>query len=301
MYHQINATQMFRERHLALLEEAENRRLTRRLRVARGSTQGKGMGRLRRTALLFAAMVLALVVSSGVALAVTKSCEELVQCFGTRKVDTLNGSPGVDYIFGRGRGDTLNGFGGFDELHGQGGADKLFGGSEEDNLYGDSGNDALSGGEGTDRYAFALGWGKDSITESTPSSNMVAFYVPKGSPVPFSDDLIIKLIPGDGPEVTNASGTSTLNWDGNVINKVHAGGGDDQITGSFSANFIDARSGGADNISASFGDDEVHVDDGSGDDVVNCGVAFPGFSNNDVVYYDPGDDVTNCEVHNPQV
>jgi hypothetical protein len=33
--HQTNPTEMFRERHLALLREAEDRRLTRRLRAAR--------------------------------------------------------------------------------------------------------------------------------------------------------------------------------------------------------------------------------------------------------------------------
>ena len=35
MYHQINPTEMFREHHLALLEEAEERRLARRLRAER--------------------------------------------------------------------------------------------------------------------------------------------------------------------------------------------------------------------------------------------------------------------------
>ena len=166
-------------------------------------------------------------------------------------------------------------------------------------MYSDSGNDALSGGEGTDRYAFALGWGKDSITESTPSSNMVAFYVPKGSPVPFSDDLIINLIPGHGPGVTNASGTSTLNWNGNVINKEQAGGGEDQKTDSVSANFIDARSGGADTNSASVGDDNIRVDDGSGDDVVDCGENFIATDNNTVIF-DSGDTIPpNCEVQNP--
>ena len=51
MYHQINYTQMFRERQLALLEEGENRRRGRRLRAVKSSGQEKGMGRLRRTAL----------------------------------------------------------------------------------------------------------------------------------------------------------------------------------------------------------------------------------------------------------
>jgi len=254
---------------------------------------------MRKTALLFAAMVLALVVSSGVALAVTKSCEGLAECLGTKRADTLNGSDGSERMYGKGRGDTLNGFGSVDELFGQGGADKLFGGSEEDNMIGGPGNDVLDGGEGVDQYFFALGWGKDSITESPSSSDTVVFQSPKGSPVPFSDDLIIKLIPSGGPEVTNESGTSTVNWDGNTINKVHAGEGNDQITGSFSADIIFGGSG-ADTISASVGDDEIHVNDGEGDDVVDCGEGLPGGSDNDTVLFDSGDQIaSNCEIQNP--
>ena len=55
MYQQINSTEMFRERQLALLEEAENRHLARRLGAARSSGWEKVMGRLRKTALLFVA------------------------------------------------------------------------------------------------------------------------------------------------------------------------------------------------------------------------------------------------------
>ena len=152
MYHQINTTEMFRERHLALLEEAENRRLARRLRVARRSTEGKVMGGVRRAALLFVAAMAMVVLSSTVALAITKSCEVNVVCFGTMKADTLNGSSlntstdFGDYIYGRGGGDTLNGLGGTDYLYGQGGADKLFGGSILGNYFvGGPCNDALSG------------------------------------------------------------------------------------------------------------------------------------------------------------
>jgi hypothetical protein len=39
MYPQINATEMFHERRRALLEQGENERLARRLRVAKRSTQ----------------------------------------------------------------------------------------------------------------------------------------------------------------------------------------------------------------------------------------------------------------------
>ncbi len=252
---------------------------------------------MRRTALLFAAMVLALVVSSGVALAVTKSCEAGVECLGTRKADTLNGSEGYDYMYGKGRGDTLNGFGGFDGLYGQGGADKLFGGPDVDHLIGGPGNDALSGGEDYDHYYFASGWGKDSITDSIASSrNMVIFQDPANGHTPVSDDLTIKLFPDEGPEVKNASGTSTVNWEENAIQYVASGDGDDRITGSFLDNTIYGGDG-ADTISASLGDDTIYVSDGLGGDVVDCGEALPGGSDNDEVHYDSGDQIAdNCEV-----
>jgi Ca2+-binding RTX toxin-like protein len=220
---------------------------------------------MRRTALLFATMVLALVVFSGGALAVTLTCEAEVECFGTKRADTLNGSEGNDYIYSKGRGDTLSGFGGIDWLYGQGGADKLFGGPDVDHLIGGPGNDALSGGEDYDHYYFGSGWGKDSITDSTASSrNMVIFQDPANGHISLSDDLTIKLFPGEGPEVKNTSGTSTINWEEDAVQYVASGAGDDHITGSFLDNTIYGGEG-ADNISASVGDDTIYVGDGAGE------------------------------------
>jgi hypothetical protein len=256
---------------------------------------------MKRTGLLFAATLLALVVSSGVALAATVSCEAGVECFGTKQADTLNGSLSDDYMFGRGRSDTLKGFGGTDYLYGQRGADTLFGGSGAwDHLVGGPGNDTLSGEEGADIYYFGDGWGKDSIIDNTTTENRLAFV--KGpaqdEQVPLSDDLIIKLVPSAGPEVKNASGTSTIDWEGaNVIEDVFTGGGGDQITGNFAPNYIYANhGGGADTISAAGGNDEIHVDDGLGDDVVDCGETFLNPSDNDEVHFDSGDQIAeNCE------
>jgi Ca2+-binding RTX toxin-like protein len=221
---------------------------------------------MRRMTLLFAAMVLALVVSSGVALAVTKSCEA-----------------------------EVDGLGGNNLLYGQGGPDKLFGGPNRDNLVGGPGNDALSGGEDIDIYWFEGGWGKDIITDDATSQNMVVI---KDS---VTADLIIRLFSGEGPEVKNASATSTIEWEESAVKSVRGGSGDDQITGSFLDNTIYGGTG-ADTISASLGDDEVHVSDGKGDDVVNCGEALPGGGNsdNDVVFFDSGDTIDpNCEIQHP--
>jgi hypothetical protein len=43
MYRQINPTEMFRERQLALLREGENRRVARRLRAGRGPKARSGI------------------------------------------------------------------------------------------------------------------------------------------------------------------------------------------------------------------------------------------------------------------
>ena len=230
---------------------------------------------LRRTLVLLAAMVAVVLLSSTVALAITKSCEADVACFGTRGADTLNGSPSIDHMYGKGGGDTLNGFAGGDYLYGQDGADKLFGGNLAiDYLVGGPGNDALSGDGGMDIYYFGPSWGKDSITDDAANENRLAFLKgpAQGEQVPLSDNLTIKLVPGTGPEVANASGTSSIDWGGaNVIEDVFSGSGDDQITGNFAPNFIYANHGGADTISSAGGNDEIHVDDGLGDEVVDGG------------------------------
>ena len=248
---------------------------------------------------MVAATMLALIVFSEVALAATLTCQAEVACFGTKQPDTLNGSEGVAYMFGKGRGDTLNGFGGNDNLYGEGGPDKLFGGPGVDELTGGPGIDALSGGEDADVYHFKDGWGKDTITDSATSQNKVMFGSPLGGTQgSVTEDLIIKLLPGEGPEVKNASGTNTINWaENNAVQYVYSGSGDDQITGNAAANSIHARYG-ADTISAGGGNDDVHVADGVGDDVVDCGES--GYiQDTDTVYYDSDDQIApNCETQN---
>ncbi len=268
---------------------------------------------MRRTGVLFAATLLALVVFSGVALAATISCVAGVECFGTTQADTLNGSDGQDFIFGRGSGDTIKGLGVNDFLYGQGGPDRLFGGFGGDLMIGGPGNDALSGNEDPDRYYFGDGWGKDSITDNTassegslPAENVLVFSNgPRhAESVPATDDLTVKLASGEGPEVKNASGTSTINWEANVVRHVFSGTGDDNITGNSLANVIyggvGTESSGADTISAGGGDDEIHVNDGFGDDVVDCGENIIPGTDSDTVYFDSGDTIDpNCEVQNP--
>jgi len=61
------------------------------------------VGHLRRRAtLLLMAMAAALMLSSGVALAVTITCQATFDCLGTSDPDTLEGSAGNDYMYARG-------------------------------------------------------------------------------------------------------------------------------------------------------------------------------------------------------
>jgi Ca2+-binding RTX toxin-like protein len=107
---------------------------------------------MRRTMLLLSAMVLTLLVASGVAWAVTK--------IGTDGPDHLRGTNGDDNLLGRGGNDILNALAGDDNLLGGRGKDVVVGGKSccdrgdfsggDKNLLGGPGNDAVVGGLGAD-------------------------------------------------------------------------------------------------------------------------------------------------------
>ena len=105
----------------------------------------------------------------------------------------------------------------------------------------------------------------------------------------------INLVAGPAPEIKNGGGTSTVNWSGNVIDRVESySGGDDVIDGNPVANSIVSQNG-VSVVSSGGGSDFVNVFDSAPGDTVNCGgsVIVP---DNDAVYRDAGDTVTNCEV-----
>jgi len=97
---------------------------------------------LRRTILVLAAMAAALLLASGVALAVTK--------VGGPGDDVLTGTFRSDQLHGRGGDDTLDGRKAGDELDGDAGADLLYGDDGDDLLDGGMGADLLVGGDGDD-------------------------------------------------------------------------------------------------------------------------------------------------------
>lgn len=91
----------------------------------------------RRTVLLLAAMLVALSVAGGVALAATID--------GTARDDTIRGTRGPDTIDGRGGDDIIRGFRGADSLAGSSGDDTISAGPRNETAM-----DTISGGSGND-------------------------------------------------------------------------------------------------------------------------------------------------------
>src|SRR5215208_623054 len=117
---------------------------------------------MRRTLLLLATMMFALVVAGGVALAATVTCTGDPLCEGTDENDRIKGSNNDEHIYGLGGSDIIDGNGGSDHVVGDrlvsgeptttpDGDDKLDGGPGGDGLYGYGGNDTLIGSSGADK------------------------------------------------------------------------------------------------------------------------------------------------------
>ena len=118
---------------------------------------------MKRTMLLIASMMLALLVAAGVALAqegVTKICktnchgtERDDQLIGTAKRNSIEGRNGADRIEGNGAKDTLNGNLGADAVYGGNGEDKVYGGDNDDYVQAGIKNDRIYTGSGNDVVA----------------------------------------------------------------------------------------------------------------------------------------------------
>lgn len=104
---------------------------------------------------MFATMAMALVLSTGVAVALDVSCIAGRGCVGTDDPDILHGSAGSDDMDARQAGDELFGDDGNDWISGDAyaptdtstdGDDQVFGGAGYDGMVGYGGTDLLSGG-----------------------------------------------------------------------------------------------------------------------------------------------------------
>jgi hypothetical protein len=254
---------------------------------------------MTRTMLVLVVAAAALLLASGVALAVTRQCRDGVTCNGTKESDNLIGTDLQNFMYGKGGDDRLTGKDSSDHLYGGPGADRLFGGPSAvgaDFIYGGPGNDLLNGGENNDVYTFEGNrWGRDKIED--PDTGSSVQFVGLAAP------LTVTLIPSaTAPEVANAARTSTVNWSLPINDINNLGTGDDTIAGNPLNNRI-TSSGGFDDVRGDQGNDFIDVADGSGGDVVDCG---ENAGDNDTVDYDGptptslGDRVTNCEVPRPE-
>jgi hypothetical protein len=177
-------------------------------------------------------------------------------------------------MLGHGDDDTLKGFG------------------RSDGLLGQEGDHRLRGEGAIDEYGFERShWGHDTIIEDSPSRNAISLPYTES----FAGTIETNLISSSAAEVTNPSGTSTVNWDGNVIAFVLGSSGNDMVVGNDAANAtIDDAETDTDNITGAEGNDFIVVQDGDTDDVVDCG------EGSDTVYFDAGEVTTNCEELNPE-
>lgn len=241
---------------------------------------------MQKAILLLASSVLAVLLASGVAVAVSEQCGGAEKCVGTQEDDKLLGTRRDDWIVGRGGNDTLKGFDAGDYLYGSEGNDWLLGGDSygSDQIFGGPGKDRLEGGLGPDDYYFdSANWGNDTIVNEREEGYAYDEWVTFQR---VSARLMIDMNSDAGsPEARTAAGGSTVNWSGSRVGALFSGHGDDTITGRDDAiSWVNARGG----------DDFVYVGDGVDDDEVDCGRGF------DTVFSDPGDVIaSNCEAKNP--
>lgn len=292
----------------------------------------------RRALVLVVLMACALLVTCGVALAATISCpnREGNLCVGTNNKDTMTGRDGrTDEMQGRGGPDEMKGRGGADVmlgqlggdiLSGQEGPDRLTGGAGADTLEGAEGSDTLSGVEARDRLAGAEGddklnggdaddtyvfrindWGDDTITDTADPDNdplTVGNFVEFGFPNGLTTRLTIDLNSSpNSPEVRNGTLSGTVNWSNDAIDSAYINSiTDDTVIGNAGANQLNADGGedSDDTIHGGAGNDWISVMDFAGGDTVDCGEDGPGITDDDRVFFDPGDTVTNCERLNGQ-
>jgi hypothetical protein len=113
---------------------------------------------MKRTMLLIALVMLALLVAAGVALAqdgVSKICNS--NCSGTDRDDQLSGTSKRNAIKGRGGADQIEGNGAKDTLNGNLGSDAVYGGNGEDKLYGGGNDDYMQAGIKSDHIGTGSG------------------------------------------------------------------------------------------------------------------------------------------------
>lgn len=233
----------------------------------------------------------------------------------SRAANMLYGGTGDDLLMGAGDLDRLFGQAGNDTLRGAAGNDVLSGGDGDDLLSAGSGADMLTGGRGADRFSFEAG-GKDVVTDyslvegdvlAVGLETLTTAQIDAGvSWIDFdgdgkADDAVYGWTGGEivllnyrverpdgiitGTDQSDTirsgykdSGGDVLTWRSAVI---EGAGGNDNITGTVSADLINGGAGD-DTVVGGSGSDTIRG--GDGHDVVN------GFTGDDLVYGGAGND-----------
>jgi Ca2+-binding RTX toxin-like protein len=157
---------------------------------------------VKRTLLLLAAMLAALVLASGAALAINKACPsgttQANPCSGTKYADILIGTGGADYIKGL---------------------------AGDDKISGAAGEDTTNGGGGNDAYSYADGWGTDVLIDASGTDHL-NFAAVGGS----GQGVFANLIPEPGGNFANGPNGARLDLSSDtVVEKVTGSSTNDTI------------------------------------------------------------------------
>ncbi|MEL7100677.1 MAG: calcium-binding protein [Pseudomonadota bacterium] len=96
--------------------------------------------------------------------------------------DLIMGGNGHDDLRGQNGADTIEGGNGSDAIDGGAGRDLLTGGAANDTIDGGAGHDTLTGGAGRDTFVFAMGGGRDRITDFTDDEDTIQIDLPGAAP-----------------------------------------------------------------------------------------------------------------------
>jgi Ca2+-binding RTX toxin-like protein len=151
---------------------------------------------------------LAILLTSGVALANNSINCSGGSCDGTEKDDTMHGTATPDDINARRGDDRVYGLGSDDFLYGRRGDDTLQAASDDDALYGDFGNDKLKGGpdadvlRGDDDFEQDKNlMGRDRLFGGNGADELYGYY---------GND---KLVGGEGNDIINAHDEPPSKWE----------------------------------------------------------------------------------------
>lgn len=198
--------------------------------------------------------------------------------YGSAFNDTLLGTDGVNFISGGAGNDVIDGRGGDDMLIGGAGDDTIFGGLGNDSILGDDGSDTIDGGAGDD-YIVGGTTGHDILTGGDGNDNIFTSFDGATIQGGAGNDMITVI--GGSNVIDGGLGNDYVSFKGMVadltidlnvttaqnyssagtltltnVESIAGGWGNDVITGTDAANFIDGGYG-SNVLSGGGGDDTI--------------------------------------------